>query len=45
LIGVENPIRNLQSPKAAIFFAIHLALLQQMSGVNAISVYGKNTLE
>lgn len=30
--------------KIAIFFAIHLALLQQMSGVNAIVVYGKQTL-
>lgn len=31
--------------RLAIFFAIHLALLQQMSGVNAIAVYGKNTME
>ena len=45
MVGVENPIQRIQNSKVAIFFAIHLALLQQMSGVNAIVVYGKNTLE
>ena len=34
-----------QNSGLAIFFAIHLALLQQMSGVNAIVVYGKQTLQ
>jgi hypothetical protein len=34
----------LDTSKVAIFFAIHIAILQQMSGVNAIAVYGKNTI-
>jgi hypothetical protein len=45
MVGVQNRMNILQNSKTAIFFAIHLALLQQMSGVNAIAVYGKNTLE
>jgi hypothetical protein len=44
LVGVKNPMNTLNNSKAAVFFAIHMALLQQMSGVNAIAVYGKNTL-
>ena len=36
---------EVKNVKIAVFFAIHLALLQQMSGVNAIVIYGKNTFE
>ena len=37
----EEGSKTYNNSKIAIFFAIHLALLQQMSGVNAIVVYGK----
>ena len=40
----EEGTRVFRTPPAAIFFAIYLALLQQMSGVNAIVVYGKDAL-
>lgn len=42
---MQNPIGKLSNVRIAVFFAIHLALLQQMCGVNAIAVYGKNTME
>lgn len=42
LIG--DPNRKLTNSTLAIVFAIHIALLQQLSGVNAIVVYGKQTL-
>lgn len=43
MVGV--PEAKLTNSRTAVFFAIYIALLQQMSGVNAIAVYGKQTLE
>lgn len=37
----EEGSKKYENAKLAIFFAVYLALLQQMSGVNAIVVYGK----
>ena len=36
--------KNFKTAPVAIFFAIHLPFLKQMSGINAISVYGKEAL-
>lgn len=44
-MGVANRIQIKRNVKLAVIFAIHLALLQQLSGVNAIVIYGKNTFE
>jgi hypothetical protein len=41
---VTQATKTLKTNKIAIFFAIHIALLQQMPGINAIAVYGKITL-
>lgn len=32
--------KNRQNSKTAIFIALHLALLQQMVGINAVVAYG-----
>jgi MFS family permease len=42
---IKTSGNRLNTSKIAILFAIHMAALQQMSGVNAIVVYGKNTFE
>ena len=45
-VGVHSSFKETSNKvyvtsQIAILFAIHIALLQQMSGVNAIVVYGK----
>ena len=36
---------NLKTPRTAIFFAISFQLSKQLTGLNSIAVYGKETLK